>query len=156
MSKCIILLWLFLFLCHLHRHIHNTVCCYISAVRCTEPPITGPCRASFTKWFYDPYDQACTRFNYGGCGGNENQFESEDECMKVCQGVTGESLINRLNGFEIFDDPARTMHWNPVVKYISHHWPPNVALYGPPQMYYFEFFCKMCLDLDWRRVISHY
>jgi len=61
--------------------------------RCVEPPVTGPCRASMTRWFYDPYDKACSRFNYGGCKGNENNFESDDQCLLACKGVTSTDVF---------------------------------------------------------------
>uniref|UniRef100_A0A8C2QB50 Serine peptidase inhibitor, Kunitz type 1 a n=1 Tax=Cyprinus carpio TaxID=7962 RepID=A0A8C2QB50_CYPCA len=57
-------------------------------VHCVEPPVTGSCRASFTNWYYNPYDGSCHRFNYGGCDGNENRFKTEEECMQSCNGVT--------------------------------------------------------------------
>ncbi|CAF92968.1 unnamed protein product, partial [Tetraodon nigroviridis] len=30
--------------------------------RCSEPPYTGPCRASFPRWYYNPMDMRCVRF----------------------------------------------------------------------------------------------
>ncbi|KAL6095435.1 spint1 [Pungitius sinensis] len=56
--------------------------------RCAEPPLTGACRASFTRWYYDPLDRKCSRFTWGGCDDNENNFEEEAECSETCAGVT--------------------------------------------------------------------
>lgn len=69
-------------------------------VRCTEIPQTGSCRNSFTKWYYNPVKQECFRFNYGGCQGNENRFDSKDSCMKVCRGVTESDVFARKEEFE--------------------------------------------------------
>ncbi|KAJ0061325.1 hypothetical protein NL108_014997 [Boleophthalmus pectinirostris] len=60
--------------------------------RCTLPPHTGPCRASFTRWFYDPLDQKCQSFTFGGCDANENNHEQKDECENSCKGVTEEDV----------------------------------------------------------------
>ncbi|XP_068454813.1 pleckstrin homology domain-containing family G member 3-like [Clinocottus analis] len=59
--------------------------------RCAEPPLTGPCRASFLRWYYDPLNRKCSRFTFGGCEGNDNNFEEEDKCSDTCSGVTGTS-----------------------------------------------------------------
>lgn len=37
------------------------------------------------KWFYNRTLDGCDRFWYGGCGGNENQFEIETECESFCK-----------------------------------------------------------------------
>uniref|UniRef100_UPI0037E7066D kunitz-type protease inhibitor 1-like isoform X2 n=1 Tax=Semicossyphus pulcher TaxID=241346 RepID=UPI0037E7066D len=63
--------------------------------RCSEPPLTGPCRASHTRWYYDPLDRKCSRFTYGGCDGNENNFEEENKCSDTCSGVTERSVFFR-------------------------------------------------------------
>ncbi|KAK7133505.1 hypothetical protein R3I94_015400 [Phoxinus phoxinus] len=62
---------------------------------CTDPPVTGPCRASFTRWYYDPLNKKCHRFTYGGCDGNDNNFETTDQCMSNCSGVTEKDVFAR-------------------------------------------------------------
>ncbi|XP_063799707.1 amyloid beta precursor like protein 2 isoform X2 [Pseudophryne corroboree] len=52
---------------------------------CSQEAITGPCRAMFMRWHFNAPLKKCVRFVYGGCGGNRNNFESEEYCMAVCK-----------------------------------------------------------------------
>ncbi|KAL7981529.1 hypothetical protein Chor_005617 [Crotalus horridus] len=52
---------------------------------CSQEAMTGPCRAVMPRWYFDMYKKKCIRFIYGGCGGNRNNFESEEYCMAVCK-----------------------------------------------------------------------
>uniref|UniRef100_A0A672JQC0 Amyloid-beta A4 protein n=1 Tax=Salarias fasciatus TaxID=181472 RepID=A0A672JQC0_SALFA len=54
---------------------------------CWASAETGPCRAMLPRWYFDRADGRCARFIYGGCGGNRNNFESEEYCMSVCSSV---------------------------------------------------------------------
>ncbi|XP_042356937.1 kunitz-type protease inhibitor 1a isoform X2 [Plectropomus leopardus] len=69
-------------------------------VRCTELPDTGSCRESYSKWYYNPLSQKCVRFNYGGCHGNDNRFDTEQTCERVCKGVTEKDIFARREEFE--------------------------------------------------------
>ncbi|XP_053489101.1 kunitz-type protease inhibitor 1 isoform X1 [Ictalurus furcatus] len=71
-----------------------------AASYCTQPPITGPCRNNNAKWYYNPYEMKCIPFNYGGCNGNNNQFDSEQECMDLCRKVTDKDAFERQTNFE--------------------------------------------------------
>ncbi|RCN52798.1 Kunitz/Bovine pancreatic trypsin inhibitor domain protein [Ancylostoma caninum] len=52
--------------------------------RCVRP-VTGPtCRALLKRWAYNPNDNKCEQFDYGGCGGTENNFETEEDCKNTC------------------------------------------------------------------------
>ncbi|OCT66248.1 putative Kunitz-type serine protease inhibitor [Xenopus laevis] len=53
---------------------------------CAAPSLTGPCRASFSRWYYDTTSGQCATFTYGGCRGNKNNYLSEDDCVKNCVG----------------------------------------------------------------------
>merc|ERR1712142_153615 len=44
----------------------------------------GPCLASVPKWYYNKDTKSCEEFQYGGCQGNENKFDSERECYNEC------------------------------------------------------------------------
>lgn len=51
---------------------------------CSLEPEMGPCRASLTRWRYNPTTEQCETFIYGGCRGNENNFSSQTRCMRYC------------------------------------------------------------------------
>ncbi|XP_045033793.1 LOW QUALITY PROTEIN: uncharacterized protein LOC116929499 [Daphnia magna] len=53
--------------------------------RCSQPAETGHCRALFPRYFYNSSSKACEEFIYGGCEGNENNFESLQECSQHCE-----------------------------------------------------------------------
>ncbi|XP_077535962.1 uncharacterized protein LOC144148277 [Haemaphysalis longicornis] len=44
----------------------------------------GPCRNYSVNWFFSVADGRCTRFWYGGCEGNGNRFNSQEECEETC------------------------------------------------------------------------
>uniref|UniRef100_A0A8C8X6M4 Kunitz-type protease inhibitor 2 n=1 Tax=Panthera leo TaxID=9689 RepID=A0A8C8X6M4_PANLE len=53
---------------------------------CTAKAVTGPCRASFPRWYFDVEKNSCDNFIYGGCRGNKNSYLSKEECMHHCFG----------------------------------------------------------------------
>jgi hypothetical protein len=42
-----------------------------------------------TRFFFDTQTGKCLTFNYTGCDGNRNNFESESECDLTCNGLQG-------------------------------------------------------------------
>lgn len=67
----------------------------------------GPCTNFETRWAYDTARGACTTFQYGGCGGNSNNFPAEEYCQYYCnttQGRVRKSNINQLNSYIRSDD----------------------------------------------------
>lgn len=52
---------------------------------CGLAPETGGCKALKPMYYFDVSDDMCKSFNYGGCGGNANKFETKGLCEYVCK-----------------------------------------------------------------------
>ncbi|KAB0350532.1 hypothetical protein FD755_004770 [Muntiacus reevesi] len=68
-------------------------CCFFSCGRkclnlhqdiCSMPKEAGPCMALFHRWWYDKTNNTCSSFIYGGCKGNNNNFQSQAVCQSAC------------------------------------------------------------------------
>uniref|UniRef100_A0A8C8E0W4 Amyloid-beta A4 protein n=1 Tax=Oryzias sinensis TaxID=183150 RepID=A0A8C8E0W4_9TELE len=45
---------------------------------------SGPCHGMLERWYFEPESGRCAPFLFGGCGGNRNNFETEEYCLAVC------------------------------------------------------------------------
>ena len=55
---------------------------------------SGGCEAAYRQWGLDKEMKACREFSYNGCGGNDNNFSTKEECMEHCD-PSKESLCVR-------------------------------------------------------------
>jgi hypothetical protein len=51
--------------------------------RCNLEPDPGPCKAIFSRYYFDKASGECKQFSWGGCGGVV-PFETLEQCKK-CQ-----------------------------------------------------------------------
>ncbi|EYC15568.1 hypothetical protein Y032_0036g3216 [Ancylostoma ceylanicum] len=92
---------------------------------CQEPKEEGQCGGTFPRYWYNHEKQKCERFVYTGCKGNRNQFETEDECKRVCvpgyeiekSSVPNHQLIDEFGAGEVNDGgdpvPCEMNEWTP-------------------------------------------
>ncbi|XP_069907367.1 eppin isoform X2 [Oryctolagus cuniculus] len=81
--------------CTRHRHCPDKMkCCLFNCGKkcldlrkdvCSMPKETGPCLAFIPRWWYNKEREICTEFIYGGCNGNNNNFQTEAICLVICQ-----------------------------------------------------------------------
>ncbi|RWS22794.1 tissue factor pathway inhibitor 2-like isoform X1 [Leptotrombidium deliense] len=55
-----------------------------SLATCRKLPESGPCKNFITKFYFNTITEQCDTFEYGGCGGNKNKFDSREECNNAC------------------------------------------------------------------------
>jgi hypothetical protein len=63
---------------------------------CFELMEVGPCQAETPRWYFNSTNNKCQQFMYGGCGGNQNNFQSEEMCNTVCPGKQSVLLLSHL------------------------------------------------------------
>ncbi|KAG8572802.1 hypothetical protein GDO81_012168 [Engystomops pustulosus] len=51
---------------------------------CSLKQEEGECQDYILKWWYNSYLNECVQFWYGGCGGNKNRFETQEQCEAAC------------------------------------------------------------------------
>lgn len=59
-------------------------CSSIVKDTCLLPADIGNCQNYNALWYYDTKSKRCRQFYYGGCGGNDNRFQTERECESRC------------------------------------------------------------------------
>ncbi|VDO25577.1 unnamed protein product [Onchocerca flexuosa] len=96
--------------------------------RCNHYPNRGTCedRGFITKWYYDRYAHRCREFHYGGCEGNDNRFDSFEECSQACR-------------YESLDDPRQRC-------FLSHD-PGTCA--GNFERWHFDMQIRQCICSWW-------
>ncbi|XP_017478128.1 PREDICTED: papilin isoform X5 [Rhagoletis zephyria] len=57
---------------------------YSGKEACFLPKSSGPCTGYNKKWYFDSERNRCEEFNYGGCYGTSNRFDSLAECQALC------------------------------------------------------------------------
>lgn len=79
----------------------------------------GPCKAIKERFFFNVDTGRCELFEYGGCGGNANNFETLDACEETCV-VSGESITSatlfefnsrREQDCNLIDTIFTIVHW---------------------------------------------
>ncbi|XP_052739980.1 tissue factor pathway inhibitor-like [Bicyclus anynana] len=56
----------------------------VLAKTCQLRPLHGPCRADMAMYYFVPENKTCSIFNWGGCQGNGNRFDTLQECLTTC------------------------------------------------------------------------
>lgn len=76
---------------------------YLIIDACEQPKEEGPCRGQYRRYYYDKESKQCREFIYGGCKGNNNNFQTMEACNQNC------AKPNRKKGMFLL-----------IYKYITH------------------------------------
>uniref|UniRef100_A0A8R1IMY9 BPTI/Kunitz inhibitor domain-containing protein n=1 Tax=Caenorhabditis japonica TaxID=281687 RepID=A0A8R1IMY9_CAEJA len=63
----------------------QAVCCPRMQTICTQPLRVGNCDRSVRRYWYSAATRECQSFEYTGCQGNDNNFETLVDCQTFCK-----------------------------------------------------------------------
>lgn len=55
---------------------------------CNQAPEIGTCQNYENRWYFDTIENRCKQFYYSGCGGNDNNFINQEDCLNKCRQST--------------------------------------------------------------------
>ncbi len=67
------------------------------------------------KWSYNLLTSKCEKFIYGGCGGNQNRFDTKEECMKTCVDIADENDHEGHDGHVYQEMSGRASIMKPLI-----------------------------------------
>ncbi|CAB3401564.1 unnamed protein product [Caenorhabditis bovis] len=68
----------------------QAVCCPRMQTICTQPLRIGNCDRSVRRYWYSAATRECQSFEYTGCQGNDNNFETLVDCQTFCRNAAPE------------------------------------------------------------------
>lgn len=66
-----------------------------------------------SRWYFDVTEGKCAPFFYGGCGGNRNNFDTEEYCMAVCGSVSKWTFLGPGRLSSLATDLPSVADWPP-------------------------------------------
>ncbi|VDP18844.1 unnamed protein product [Soboliphyme baturini] len=93
-------------------------CANLTANVCDHPKDEGLCGATFTRYFYDKTINSCVVFNYTGCGGNGNNFDSILECQKMCLKIDSSLKTTKVPSATLKTSVTYTATTTPTVAHL--------------------------------------
>ncbi|XP_037560602.1 papilin-like isoform X3 [Dermacentor silvarum] len=60
---------------------------------CFLDPSAGFCSNQQTIYYYDRHSRSCKTFSFTGCGGNDNHFLTQQECLEKCEKPLEEARV---------------------------------------------------------------
>ncbi|CAJ0580667.1 unnamed protein product, partial [Mesorhabditis spiculigera] len=85
--------------------IDQGVCCPRMQTICTQPLRVGNCDRSVRRYWYSAATRECQSFEYTGCQGNDNNFETLVDCQTFCRNAAPEPRC--LQGQSYKDSSAK-------------------------------------------------
>ncbi|XGW15900.1 hypothetical protein V3C99_001391 [Haemonchus contortus] len=70
--------------------VDQSVCCPRMQTICTQPLRVGNCDRSVRRYWYSAATRECQSFEYTGCQGNDNNFETLVDCQTFCRNAAPE------------------------------------------------------------------
>uniref|UniRef100_A0A914UJW3 BPTI/Kunitz inhibitor domain-containing protein n=1 Tax=Plectus sambesii TaxID=2011161 RepID=A0A914UJW3_9BILA len=66
------------------------VCCPRKQTICSQPLRVGDCTESVKRYWYNAVTRSCQLYDYTGCQGNDNNFETLLDCQNYCKNAIPE------------------------------------------------------------------
>lgn len=56
----------------------------------------GACKSNYDRWYFNNIRGECEIFSYSGCEGNLNNFNTLEQCQKLCAKYQSTIYVNSL------------------------------------------------------------